>query len=233
MKVQEGENMQEIMRIEHLNYKIPEGEGMRSILSDVSCVLEDETIYTISGPSGSGKTTLLYAMAGLLDDITGVIQVDDVNLAALKRSGKDRYRKQKVGMIFQNLNLFSFLNVEDNILIPLYVKKMPVDKEVKKQISRYLDLLHLGQIQKKSVASLSGGEQQRVAIIRTIIANPRLILCDEPTASLDSENVIAFMDALQMIQREQKSTIVIVTHDQRVFEYGDRKLYMTDGKLKM
>lgn len=223
--------MNEIMKIEHVNYKIQEGEMVRSILNDVSCILEEGTLYTISGPSGSGKTTLLYAMAGLLDELTGVIRVNGEDLVAMKRRAKDNYRKQNVSMIFQNLNLFPFMNVKDNILVPFHIRKMPITPEIKRNVAYYLDLLHLGQIQKKSVAALSGGEQQRVAIIRAMIANPRLLLCDEPTASLDSENVIAFMDALVKIQREQKSAIVIVTHDQRVFEYGDEKMTMTDGRL--
>ncbi len=98
-------------------------------------------------------------------------------------------------------------------------------------IAGYLEQLNLGQIQKKQINALSGGEQQRVAIIRAIIANPQIILCDEPTASLDSRNVRIFMEALMTLQRESMSTIVIVTHDQRVYEYGECQIEIMDGKL--
>lgn len=219
----------DIMCLENLTYQVIEGNNRRKVLNDVSFTFEDGKLYTISGPSGSGKTTLLYAMAGLLSDVTGKIYLEGEPFLLKKKNARDRIRLEQMGMIFQNLNLFSFLNVEDNILVPFYVRKERVTKEIKKKVSQYLDMMNLGQIQKKNIQSLSGGEQQRVAIIRAMISNPKLILCDEPTASLDGENVTVFMDALLKIQRERNTTVVIVTHDDRVFQYGDEKLLMVDG----
>ena len=220
-----------VMRLENLTYQVFEGNKRRNVLNDVSFNFENGKIYTISGPSGSGKTTLLYAMAGLLSDVTGNIYLASEPFLAKKKSARNQIRLEQMGMIFQNLNLFSFLNVEDNILIPYYVRKERVTKEIRKRVSKYLETMNLGQIQKKNIQSLSGGEQQRVAIIRAMISAPKLILCDEPTASLDGENVTAFMEALLKMQRVQDATIVIVTHDDRVFQYGDEKLRMADGRL--
>ena len=135
-----------------------------------------------------------------------------------------------MSMIFQNLNLFGFMNVEDNILVPMYLNRKKIDMQIKDEVAYYLDLMKLGQIQDRPIQSLSGGEQQRVAIIRALIMNPKVVLCDEPTASLDSENVEMFMETLDRIKKED-STFVIVTHDQRVFKHGDHRINIVDGKL--
>ena len=217
--------------VQNLTYTVQEAGKDRMILNHINCSFEKGKIYTISGPSGSGKTTLLYAMAGLLDHVQGEVRIGDTELLTERRRTRDRIRLEKIGIVFQNLNLFDFMNVEDNILVPYYLRKQKISMKVRRQIAEYLDLLNLGQIQKKQISSLSGGEQQRVAIIRAITSAPQMILCDEPTASLDSENVYIFMEALLKLQRESRSTIIIVTHDQRVYDYGDEKIQIVDGCL--
>ncbi|MCD8110955.1 MAG: ABC transporter ATP-binding protein [Clostridiales bacterium] len=223
--------MQYVAAVSNLTYTIQEAGKDRTILKNINYNFEQGKIYTISGPSGSGKTTFLYAVAGLLDQVQGSVRIGEREILQEKRQIRDQIRLNQIGMIFQNLNLFDFMNVEDNILIPYYLRKQKVPMTVHRRISNYLEQLNLGEIQRKQISALSGGEQQRVAIIRAIIANPQIILCDEPTASLDSRNVCIFMEALRTLQRESRSTIVIVTHDQRVYEYGDRQITITDGKL--
>lgn len=217
--------------VSNLTYTIQEAGKDRTILKNINYNFEPGKIYTISGPSGSGKTTFLYAIAGLLDQAQGSVKIGEKEILGEKRQMRDQIRLNQIGMIFQNLNLFDFMNVKDNILIPYYLRKQKIPSALHRQIAGYLEQLNLGQIQKKQISALSGGEQQRVAVIRAILANPQIILCDEPTASLDSRNVQIFMEALLTLQRESRSTIVIVTHDQRVYEYGDCRIRITDGEL--
>ena len=224
--------MRSAATVENLTYTIQEAGRDRCILKNINYDFEQGMIYTISGPSGSGKTTFLYASAGLLDRVQGRVKIGDTEILAQKRSVRDRIRLNQIGMVFQNLNLFDFMNVEDNLLMPYYLRKQKIPMLVHRQIQEYLDQLNLGQIQKKQISALSGGEQQRVAIIRAIVSKPQIILCDEPTASLDSQNVHIFMEALLKLQRESRSTIIIVTHDQRVYDYGDKKIQIMDGVLK-
>lgn len=217
--------------MKNVSYSITEGGRKRKLLNDVNVEFDGEKITVISGPSGSGKTTLLYAIAGLLYKVDGSIYVGgkDINKIGVKE--KAELRLNNISIIFQNLNLFSFMNVEDNIMVPLYLKNRKITEEIRSKISHYLDVMCLGQIQKKSISNLSGGEQQRVAIIRALIDDPEVVLCDEPTASLDSENTRQFMETLVKISKESGAAIVIVTHDARVFAYGDVKVTMIDGEL--
>ena len=136
-----------------------------------------------------------------------------------------------ISMIYQNYNLFSFMTVEENILVPYYVKGLKVDSQIKKLATKYLEMMNLGKIHNKSINALSGGEQQRVAIIRAIIRKPSVVLCDEPTASLDSENTINFMESLKVLNKENKTTVIIATHDEKVMAYAENKVHMLDGKI--
>lgn len=224
--------MSSIIEMQNVVYEIMENKKKRKLLDNITYSFEKSTITVVSGPSGSGKTTLLYALAGLLEHVQGKIVIDGVQVNVDDEKKRNDFRLNNLSMVFQNLNLFSFMNVEDNILVPYYVKEKTIDNKVRNKISQYLDLMNLGQIQKKSIQSLSGGEQQRVAIIRALIDEPKVVLCDEPTASLDRENVEVFMKTLIKIKNETKATIIIVTHDSRVFEYGENKIIMVDGKLQ-
>ncbi len=221
-----------VVSLKNIVYKVKEGEKERRILDDISYDFEASCISVISGPSGSGKTTLLHSMAGLLSDVEGEIIINGINYNKIKtQKEKDSFRLDNISMIFQNLNLFSFMDVEENILVPLYAKKTKIDRSITEKVNYYLDLMNLGQIGKNSIKTLSGGEQQRIAIIRALISEPKVILCDEPTASLDGENVDIFMNILDKIKKESDAVLIVVTHDQRVLKYGEKKIYMNDGKF--
>ena len=222
---------QSIIELRNVFYQIMEGDKERVLLNRINYSFEEGAITTISGPSGSGKTTLLYALSGLIDNVEGDIVVSGENVNALSRKDKDKYRLNNIGMDFQNLNLFSFMNVKENILVPLYLQNKKVTKELEKQLDDYLMLLNLGHIQDKAIPTLSGGEQQRVAILRALICNPKVVLCDEPTASLDHANAEVFMQTLTEIKKATGTSFIIATHDDYVYRYGEHRLRMIDGSV--
>lgn len=220
-----------MITLTNLSFIVNEGDRQRKILDIPTHVFESSKINVVSGPSGSGKTTLLYALGGILSINSGKVEIDGTSLYELVKDQRDNFRMDYISMIYQNHNLLSFMTVEENILMPYYVKGLKVDLEVKKRVAKYLEMMNLENIQQKSINSLSGGEQQRVSIIRAIIRNPRVILCDEPTASLDSENTVRFMESLKLLRKDNKPTIIIATHDEKVISYSENKIYMVDGKI--
>lgn len=223
--------MSSIIKLDNLSYKVKDGKNDRSIINNINYTFETSKINLITGPSGSGKTTLLYALGGLLNSVEGDIHIDKTKLYSLTEKDRDKFRKENISMIFQNLNLFSFLNVEDNILMPYYIKRKDIGSKVRTRLKDYLEKFELGDIRDKSITSLSGGEQQRVAIIRSVIDNPKIILCDEPTASLDKKNTDRFMSMLTDIVKEIDSTVIISTHDEQVCRYGGNRLHLVDGMI--
>jgi len=216
-----------------LFYEIREGNQPRILLNYINQEFEKGKVTTIAGSSGSGKSTLLYALAGILPITNGDVSFGNVSIYTLKENERDLFRLNNIGIVYQNMNLFSFLNVEDNIVLPYYLKKTEVDDTIKDKVTSYLDMMNLGKIHKKSINSLSGGEQQRVAILRAFIAKPQVILCDEPTGALDRGNSIDFMRLLLEMQELLKITTIIFTHDEMIFEQGNVRLRMNDGKLSI
>lgn len=217
--------------VNNLKYKIRENNADKYILNGINFEFKKSDLITISGPSGSGKTTFVYALAGLLDDIEGEIKVGTASLHTMNRKEKDNFRLNNIGLVFQNLNLFEFMNVEDNIAMPLLAKNKPITEEIKVKIGMYLELMQLGKIQNKLVSSLSGGEKQRVAIIRALIDNPKYVICDEPTANLDSKSTLQFMDLLVKLKNHTDNTIIISTHDDRVVRFSDKNIELVDGRI--
>jgi len=223
--------MQGKVEVKDVCYGIKDGSNSRTILSNVSFGC-DRGVTMISGPSGSGKTTLLYAIAGLLGTLNqGEVYINNYALYRMKSKERDSYRLKNISMIFQNLNLFSFMNVEQNILVSFLAQREKITKETSDKVSSYLELLGLGQIQKSYLNSLSGGEQQRVAIIRSIISQPTVLLCDEPIACLDRKNGELFLEQLRKLVLETGMTTIIVSHDDIVRSYADSVIRIIDGKV--
>lgn len=214
-----------------LMYTVPEGDGTRNILNGIDCIIPKGLLTTISGPSGSGKTTFMYALAGLIDSIKGSVSYDDISLYSLVQSERDDFRLNHISFIFQHLNLFGFMNVEDNIKLNYILRNEKAGKGVEDKIDNYLEIMNLGKIRKKEIQSLSGGEKQRIAIIRAFISGANYIFADEPTGNLDKKNSYLFMDCLKNIMKENEATVVLVTHDSKILNYGDNQMIIEDGKL--
>ena len=167
----------------------------------------------IVGLSGSGKTTLLHLMAGLLTPQQGEITIADQNLAKLEPTALDRFRGQNIGIVFQGQHLVKALTVFDNLLLTQYLAKLPQDKQ---RVATVLAELNLTAEQKAYPHTLSQGQAQRVALARAVINHPKVILCDEPTASLDDTHCQQVLDLLENQAKECNATLVITTHDARV-----------------
>lgn len=219
------------LEIRNLNYSIREGEGMRKILNNVSLSIKTSSTIAISGPSGSGKTTLIYAISGILNIDSGNVIVFDHDVYSMKKKNRDRFRLENMAIIWQNYNLMPFLNVLDNICIPLVLRGARIDSGKVKQAGEMLEFIGLKDYGKKSISSLSGGEQQRVAIARAMMAKPKLLLADEPTGNLDRENTQRFIEYLAKAVKYSGVTAVIVTHNDNLCTYCDHMVRLIDGKI--
>ena len=206
-------------------------------VNGVSCTFQQGHVYAIVGPSGSGKTTFLSLLAGLDVPTSGTIELDGESTAKMNR---DSYRLNHVSVIYQNFNLFQHLTVLENAAYPLYVRKMPKKKAdelaaekllqvglKEDQFKRFPNMLSGGEQQRVA----NGGQKQRIAIARAIVNNPDVILADEPTGNLDSENSRNIVGILQGLAHEGNRCVIIVTHDPAVAEVADVLLKMKDGKL--
>ncbi len=199
-------------------------------VNGVSCTFETGKVYAVVGASGSGKTTFLSLLAGLDVPVGGSIDFDGKSTADLDR---DAYRLEHVSVIYQNFNLFYHLTVLENAAYPLYVKKLP-KKEADEIARQMLERVGLTPEQLTRLPNmLSGGEQQRVAIARALASGTELILADEPTGNLDTENSRNIVEILRSLAHDENRCVIVVTHDPTVAELADRVLPMQDGKLRM
>lgn len=198
-------------------------------VNGVSCTFQQGQVYAIVGASGCGKTTLLSLLAGLDVPTAGSVELDGEATSGMNR---DAYRLNHVSVIYQNYNLFYHLTVLENAAYPLYVRKMP-RKEAERIAREKLLQVGLQEDQFKRLPNmLSGGEQQRVAIARALASGTEIVLGDEPTGNLDSENSRNIVDILCRLAHEEDRCVIIVTHDPSVAEAADVCLRMKDGKLE-
>ena len=221
----------EIIRINNLSYKVKDGDEEKMLLNNISISFEMPEIITISGPSGSGKTTFLYAISGMLDNLKGEIYIEEKNILACTKKEREKIRLNDISIIFQNLNLFSFMNVEDNILLPYYIKERTVNEKTCQLMNEYLTIMNLAGINKRDIHSLSGGEQQRVAIARALATKPAIVLADEPTGNLDSKTSDEVMALLKTSAMKYEQTLIVITHNEDIAQMGNRKLVIADGKV--
>lgn len=209
-------------------YESP-GELVHAV-EDVSMRVEAREFVAIFGPSGSGKTTLLLLAGGLLRADGGSVRFEGVELGGLSKREMLAYRRIKVGVVFQGFNLTAGLSAAENVAIPLLLRGVS-HRQARQRALAALDDVGLLRREAHTPDRLSGGEQQRVSIARALVGEPKLILADEPTGSLDSETGDAVLDLLSELPRERGAAAILVTHDTRVARYADRVLGMRDGRL--
>ena len=206
------------------------GEAMVTALQGVDLDVRQGELMMLVGPSGCGKTTLISVMAGILDQSEGDCRVFGQDLMHLRNHAKLAFRARNIGFVFQSYNLLPTLTAAENVTVPLLINGVG-RKEALKKAEQVLEQVGLGTRTRSLPSQLSGGQQQRVAIARAIIHEPRLIVCDEPTSALDHETGHKVMELLKGIAMGRDRTLVIVTHDARIFEFADRIAEMDDGRV--
>ncbi|MCH7650871.1 MAG: ABC transporter ATP-binding protein [Nitrospinae bacterium] len=205
--------------------------GLRiAALSDVSLSLEKKDFVTVMGPSGGGKTTLLNCMGGLDTPDAGAIHLNGQLLSEMKDRELTQLRRHEIGFVFQFFNLMPTLSVLENIELPLLLSHAA--KAGRDRIAGLLDYVGLTHRARSFPAELSGGEMQRVAIARALVHQPSLLLADEPTGNLDSENGIKILDLLKQANEDFETTVVVATHNPQAAKYGNRHFDIRDGKLQ-
>ncbi len=197
-------------------------------LKDANLKINKGGFVAIIGPSGSGKSTFLHLVGGLERPSSGTIKVDGKDICCLSDKRLAKYRRQKVGFVFQQYNLIPVLNVKENIELPLKLDNKKVDEEY---IEDIINLLGLSERKNHLPNQLSGGQQQRVAIARALSAKPSIILADEPTGNLDSKTTEEVMDLLKNSIKKYNQTLIIITHNENIARKADRIISIIDGEL--
>lgn len=206
------------------------GETRTEVLKEVNFEARLGELLMLVGPSGCGKTTLLSVVAGTLGVDRGEVQVFNTPLHTMNKAAVTQFRAANIGFIFQQYNLIPTLNCIENVSVPLRIRGATA-AVAEKRAAEVLETVGLGKRMHHRPTMLSGGQQQRVAIARALVHDPKLIICDEPTAALDSENGAKVMELLRGVAAKPDRCVIIVTHDNRIFKYADRMTHMEDGRI--
>ncbi len=215
----------EHITIRNISRGYGQGESAVKALDDVSLDISKGEVCVILGPSGSGKSTLLNMIGGLDRVDSGSITVDGLEITALNKKQLTNYRREKLGMVFQAYNLIPELNVIENVRVVKDIAKEPLNE------TELLQVLGLEKHMTHFPSELSGGQQQRCSIARALVKNPALLLCDELTGALDSASTRDVLKVLQAINERYNTTIIMITHDERISGMADRLVRIKDGRV--
>jgi len=219
-----------VLRAEQLTKELRAGEIVVQALRGVSLDVERGELLGIIGPSGSGKSTLLGLIGGLDSPTSGRIEIDGVDITNLNERALTRVRNEKIGFVFQFFNLIPTLSALENVALPIqFANKRRFNPN--QRAKELLTTLGLSDRLHNRPTQLSGGQQQRVAIARALANSPALLLCDEPTGSLDSESSAVVMQALKDVQRQMGTTVIVVTHNMEIAAQMDRLVTLVDGHI--
>lgn len=217
------------LRVEKLSKRFRQGATFVHALTNFDLSVASGEFVAVMGASGSGKSTLLHLMAGLTRPDEGKVFVEEHDLNQLSDAALTRFRRRRIGLVFQSFNLIPALNVVDNICVPLQADNAPETAYAK--VNELIDRLGLTSRRTHLPGALSGGEQQRVAIARALVNDPALVLADEPTGSLDSVNSRNICRLLKQLNQEDGRTIVVVTHEPEVAMWASRIVILKDGQF--
>lgn len=218
----------EIVRIENVVKSYGEGNSRVDALKGINLTIHQGEFVSIVGASGSGKSTLLHILGGLDRPSSGEVFIGENNIYNYPDNELSIFRRRKVGFIFQFFNLIPVLNVQENIALPTLLDNEPVDNSYMDEI---IEILGLHERRNHLPSELSGGQQQRVSIGRALINRPHLILADEPTGNLDTQNTKEVMDLLKLTAKKYNQTIVLITHDLKIASTSDRIITIEDGQI--
>ncbi len=212
-------------------YKIyPIGNNRVRALDGVSFQVFEGEFCAIVGASGSGKSTLLNMLAGLEKPTKGIITVAGERIDTYNENRLVRFRREKVGFIFQSFNLIGTMNAVENVALPLMFRGIP--KKIRmKRAEKMIELVGLKKFRRHKPNQMSGGQQQRVGVARALVLNPNIVFADEPTGNLDSATSAEMMDLMRHVLNERKKTLVMVTHDPELAALADRQIRIRDGKI--
>ena len=217
-----------VISVSHLKRSFKSGSGNITVLKDISLTVNRGEFVVVMGASGSGKSTLLNVLGGLLAPDSGTVTVDGMDIGSMSDASLTVYRRDRVGFIFQMFNLVGTLNVEENILLPSLAGGRRVAPAA---LDAMIEKVGLSHRRHAMPDTLSGGEQQRVAIARALVSGPALVLADEPTGNLDSENTRLMGDLFRDLHRAQGCAFVLVTHAPDVAMWADRVVVLKDGSI--
>jgi putative ABC transport system ATP-binding protein len=219
-----------IVRTENVSREFPAGDSTVHALQDVTIAVQPGELVVLHGPSGSGKTTLLNAIGGLDRPTAGRVWVDGQEVTALGEEELVAFRRSRVGFIFQGFGLLPVLTAAENVEIPLRLQKADPQRR-DARVRDLLELVGLGDRANHRPYELSGGEQQRVAIVRALTNDPRLLLADEPTGQLDSENARTIMSLIRTLVGTEGISAVVATHDEALLDVADHVIRLQDGRV--
>lgn len=224
--------MANILELKNIN-KIYGEKVKTQVLFDVNLNFEESSFNSIIGASGSGKSTLMNIIGTLDKATSGDVLIDGKDISNMNKNQLASLRNETIGFIFQFHYLLPEFTVQENILMPYRIKHNKLTKEAIKKADDLIEIVGLTKVKNNKATDISGGQQQRAAIARSLINSPRIILGDEPTGNLDSETTETVYNLLKEINKEYKSTFIVITHDKRIAEKTDRIIEIKDGKINM
>lgn len=223
--------MANIIDLKSINKFYTSGNMKFQVLHDINLSFEEGSFNSIIGPSGSGKTTLMNIMGILDKPQSGEITIDGERIDKIGKARLAYIRNQKIGFVFQFHYLLPEFTIYENVLIPYLMKDSKPPKEILQRAEELIDLVGVSKIKRNMATQASGGQQQKTAIARALMNNPKIILADEPTGNLDSQSTEDIYALLRQINQKYNTTFVIVTHDRRIAERTDRIVEILDGRI--